>query len=233
MTLANVLIGLGIGFPMMIALGPISVLLLDQGLERGMRAAAPAAFGVASADLTLSVVSAAAGSAVVAVLAPWRSALTLVAVAVLVVLAVQLGRAALSELRQARRPASTVLELAGVGAGSGAGAPAGLPHESIEARGTTFASLGGGRLAAAFYGLTMVNPLTVVLFASVVIAGGPGVGTAGWALGMATASLLAHGGFVVLGGILGARLSPTASGALRLGAALFMGALAVHFALGA
>ena len=57
MSLANVLLGLTIGLPMMIAVGPISVLLLDQGLERGIRTAAPAAFGVAAADLTFSVVA--------------------------------------------------------------------------------------------------------------------------------------------------------------------------------
>ncbi len=71
-----------------------------------------------------------------------------------------------------------------------------------------------------------------MLFASVVVAGGDGIGTLGWALGMALASLLAHGSFMVAGGVLGSRLSPTANGALRLVAAVFMAALAIHFAAG-
>ena len=78
----------------------------------------------------------------------------------------------------------------------------------------------------------MVNPLTLVLFASVVVAGGTGIGTAGWAAGMALASLLAHGGFVVLGGAVRTTLGPGASARLRLGAAVFMGALALHFVVG-
>jgi hypothetical protein len=77
----------------------------------------------------------------------------------------------------------------------------------------------------------MVNPLTIVLFASIVIAGGPGVGTAGWAVGMALASLVAHAAFVVVGGVLGARLGASATARLRLGAAVLMGALAVHLGL--
>jgi hypothetical protein len=95
-----------------------------------------------------------------------------------------------------------------------------------------FGHLGGGGLAAAFYGITLVHPLALVLLVSLVVAGGPGVGTGGWAVGMALASLVAHGGFVVLGGVLGSRLSAAANARLRLGAAVFMAGLAVHFAVG-
>ena len=228
MSLANVLLGLTIGLPMMIAVGPISVLLLDQGLERGIRTAAPAAFGVAAADLTFSVVAAAAGATVTAVLAPITGWLTLGAVALLVWLAVDLARSATDELRSLR-PAAAGLVPAGVGGG----APGPEPSDDAIDAGASFGHLGGVRLAGAFYGLTMVNPLTIVLFASVVIAGGAGVGTAGWAVGMALASLLAHGSFVVLGGVLGTTLSPVATARLRLGAAAFLGALALHFALAA
>src|SRR5690606_34072564 len=104
-------------------------------------------------------------------------------------------------------------------------------HVEVEGA-AAFSRLTGARLAAAFYGFTLVNPLTLVLFGSVVVAGGAGVGSAGWALGMSLASLIAHGGFVVAGGLLRSRLSPVASGRLRLGAAVFMAGLAVHFALG-
>jgi threonine/homoserine/homoserine lactone efflux protein len=222
MTLANVLLGLTIGLPIMIAVGPISVLLLDQGLERGVLVAAPAAVGVAAADLTFAVGAAVAGASITALLAPVTGWLTVGAVALLAWLAVDLARSAVAELRSSR----AVLEPVGVVIGAPAAAvdpvsPSPLGH------------LRGTRLAGAFYGLTMVNPLTIVLFASVVIAGGPGVGSAGWALGMALASLAAHGAFVLAGGVLGTTLGPAATARLRIGAAVLMAALAVHFALAA
>ncbi|MFN7150965.1 MAG: LysE family transporter, partial [Microthrixaceae bacterium] len=102
MTFSNLFLGLIIGLPMMIAVGPISVLLFDQGLERGIRVAAPAAFGVAAADLTLATVAGVAGGSVTAVLAPVTTWLTLGAVAVLSWLAFDLSRSALAELRVAR-----------------------------------------------------------------------------------------------------------------------------------
>ena len=232
MALSNVLLGLTIGLPMMIAVGPISVLLLDQGLERGLRVAAPAALGVAAADLTFSTAAAAGGATLSAVLAPVEGWLTPGAVAVLAWLAFGMGRSALGDLRPATSPRAVALDdgardLALVGAMA---APSGTGTATVEAPASiAFAHLRGVRLAAAFFGLTLVNPLTIVLFASVVIAGGAGVGTPGWAIGMALASLIAHGSFVVLGGALGTTLGPLATARLRIGAAVFMGALALHF----
>jgi threonine/homoserine/homoserine lactone efflux protein len=211
MTLTNVLLGLAIGLPVMIAVGPISLLLLDQGLERGPLVAAPAALGVAAADLTFATGAALAGASVTALLAPMTGWLTVAALALLAWLAVNLARSAVADLRGPSRVAASV--------GTAAASPSPLGQ------------LRGPRLAGAFYGLTMVNPLTIVLFASIVIAGGPGVGTAGWAVGMALASLVAHAAFVVVGGVLGARLGPSATARLRLGAAVLMGALAVHLGL--
>jgi len=238
MTLANVLLGMAIGFPMMIAVGPISVLLLDQGLERGIRAAAPAVVGVAAADLSLSSMAAFTGAAVAAALAPVTGWLTVIAVGVLVWLAAGLGRSAAAELRAVRRRSDHPVARPGVRVAAGSVAVLSRsiepeperPAESLVG-GVPFAHQHGLRLAGVFYGLTLVNPLTLVLFASVVVAGGTGVGTAGWAVGMAVASLIAHGSFVVAGGLLGSALGPVASARLRLAAAVFMAALALHFAL--
>lgn len=255
MTLANVVLGLVIGLPMMIAFGPISVLLFDQGLERGVRPAAPAALGVACADLTFSVVASLAGASISVLLAPVERWLALAAVGILVAIALKLGRSSLDELRVrngARSAAASVQERELTSAG---GAGSGLSDDPVQSaldrsapghsqpvrtlnraggsdvHDAPFMRLSGNRLAATFYGLTMVNPVTIVLFASVVVAGTPGVGTAGWAVGMFLASLLAHGGFVVLGGVLGTALSPIATARLRLGSALFMACLALHFLL--
>ena len=75
----------------MIAVGPISVLLLDQGLERGVRAPHRRCWGSLSADLSFSVVAVVTGASVAALLTPVAGWLTMVAVAVLVWLAVDLG----------------------------------------------------------------------------------------------------------------------------------------------
>ena len=227
MTLANLLLGFVIGFPMMSAAGPTSLLLLAQGRQRGGRAAAPAALGVAAADLTLSFVAVVGGARLSELLAPISPVLTVLAVGTLALLALGLARAALVELRDSRASAPA---LAVVGAG-GAG-PVDTAGEVDEPSVRGFAHLDGGGLAAAFYGITLIHPLALVLLVSLVVAGGPGVGTGGWAFGMALASLVAHGGFVVLGGLLGSRLSPVANARLRLGAAVFMAGLAVHFAMG-
>jgi arginine exporter protein ArgO len=232
MTLGNLLLGFVIGFPMMIAVGPISVLLLDQGLQRGVRRAAPAAFGVATADLTLSSVAVIGGARLSSVLAPVAPLLTVLAVGTLVVLAVGLARAAMTELREVRRSRVDAPVMSTVGAPLDRCDVAPEPETTaVDEAARGFAHLGGGGLAAAFYGITLVHPLALVLLVSLVVAGGPGVGTAGWAIGMALASLVAHGGFVVLGGLLGTRLSPVANARLRLGAAAFMAGLAVHFAM--
>lgn len=223
MTFTNVLIGFGIGFPVMVALGPISVLLLDQGLDRGTRAAAPAALGVAGADLSLSLLAATAGATAAAALAPATPWLTVAAVAVLLWLAVGLARAGMADLRTVRLATTlaTSSERGAVALDLGGPPP----------RTPTLHSFDGSRLAAAFYGLTIINPLTLVLFVSLVVAGGPAVGTIGWALGMALASLVAHGGFVVLGGALGQRLPARGAAYLRVSAGVFMAALAIYFAV--
>lgn len=236
-TLADLFVGFVIGFPMMIAVGPISVLLFDQGLERGIRTAAPAALGVAGADLTLASIASFGGVGAAHLLGPVAPVLTAAAVVVLLVLTVQLARAARADLRRARSAAAT-RHLAPAGGGADAHVLDEVEVDEVDGSpversvGTAFGSLTGLRLGSAFFGLTLVNPLTVVLFASVVVAGGRGIGTVGWAVGMALASLVAHGGFMVAGGLLRTQLGPVASGRLRLAAAVFMGALAVHFALG-
>jgi threonine/homoserine/homoserine lactone efflux protein len=252
MTLENVLIGLAIGMPIMIAAGPISILLLDQGLERGVRRSAPAVLGVASADLTFAILAALGGASVTRLLEPWQGWLAAGAAGVLGWLAVDLGRSAARELRTV--PAAGPVRLAMVGPGPGGTGPtatpthcgegpAGGPAGGLTAGGehgprsdadalSPFARVHGTRLAAAFYGLTMVNPLTIVLFSSVVVAGGAGIGTAGWAAGMALASFVAHGAYAVVGAVLGARLGPRSTALLRGLAAAFMAALALHLLVG-
>ena len=62
----GVLAGFGIAIPV----GPIAVMLIDTGLRRGFSTGAPAALGVASADLVYAILAALAGLAVADVLEP-------------------------------------------------------------------------------------------------------------------------------------------------------------------
>jgi len=245
MFVSQVFSGLVVGLPLMLAVGPIAILLLDQGLERGTRAAMPAALGVASADLSFSALAAVAGASVAAHLRPVTGWLSLAAVALLIVLAVRLFRTSFAELRAQRAVPAASAPLAGLYAvasvdAAGASAPTSTLVTSVEELAApaapmsevTFGSLHGLRLASAFYGLTLVNPLTVVLFAAVVVAGGAGAGTPGWVVGMALASLVVHGGWVLVGAALGTTIGPLATARLRLAAAVLMAALALHLALG-
>jgi threonine/homoserine/homoserine lactone efflux protein len=81
--LSGLLAGWGVALP----LGAIGVLIVDIGMRGGIRPAAAAAAGVATADFLYAAVAAAAGAAVAGVLEPHAHALRLGAAAVLAVVA--------------------------------------------------------------------------------------------------------------------------------------------------
>jgi hypothetical protein len=70
------------------------------------------------------------------------------------------------------------------------------------------------------------------VFTSIVVGGAQGVGSAGWVLGMTTASLMVNFGFLAVGHALGAVLTDTAAARLRMGGALLVVALAAYLTLG-
>jgi threonine/homoserine/homoserine lactone efflux protein len=208
MAATNVITGFLTGLPALLAVGPIALLLIEQGLDRGLRTGFPAALGVAAGDTAFAVLAAVAGTALSAVLSAYAPWLRAIAVAVLVIVAVRL-------LVEARRPRQAVgPEAAGPAPAAG-----------------TLATVRGHRLAGGFLGLTVVNPLTIVVYAGIVMSGGSGVGTMGWVLGMGLASLAVHSGFVGLGHVLGATLSDRAVVGVRYGAVGLLAVLAVHLLL--
>jgi threonine/homoserine/homoserine lactone efflux protein len=221
MQLSNVLTGFLTGLPALIAVGPIALLLIELGLERGVRGGYPAALGVAAGDTAFAVVAAVAGTALSALLSPVETWLRGVAGLVLVGVAVHLALTG-------RRHATPGDGAAGQGP-TGPTGPTGATAvvEAPAARGVARTRLAGG-----FLGLTIVNPLTIVVYAGIVVSGGAGVGTLGWVLGMALASLAVHGGFVGLGHVLGATVPGGAVAGLRLAGAAFLVLLAVHLVLG-
>ena len=98
--LEAVVAGLFAGWGVAIPLGAIGVMVVDLGMRGGLRPAAAAAAGVATADFLYAGVAAAAGAAVAGALAPHAHALRLLSAAVLAGVAV-LGLRALR-----RRPAA-------------------------------------------------------------------------------------------------------------------------------
>jgi threonine/homoserine/homoserine lactone efflux protein len=93
---AGLLAGWGVAIP----LGAIGVMVVDAGMRGGLRPAAAAAAGVATADLLYAALAASAGAAVAGALEPHEHELRLGAAAVLAIVAV-LGLRALR-----RRPAA-------------------------------------------------------------------------------------------------------------------------------
>ena len=218
MAATNVITGFLTGLPALMAVGPIALLLIEQGLDRGMRTGYPAAVGVAAGDTFFAVLAALAGTAVSAVLVAYSSWLRLTAVAVLAAVAVRL----LLEARRAHRGV--------VGSGDGS-VPAGEGTPADVGPSGSLATVRGPRLAGGFLGLTVVNPLTIVVYAGIVVSGGAGVGTVGWVLGMGLASLAVHSGFVGLGHVMGSALSDRAVVGVRYLAVGLLAALAVHLLL--
>lgn len=209
--LSQVLNGLIIGLPLMLTLGPISILLINQGMNSGSRSGLPAALGVASADLTYSTLAAVAGSVLVAALGPLSGVLQVLGAAVVAGLAVKIGIGAWQQMRAAR-------------AGR-------VDGEMFRSR-RSFSDLRGPKLAGTYYGLTIINPMTIILLSAVVVAGGRGFGTPGWVIGMTLASLLAHTGFVLFGSFLRRAFNPMGLARVGMFSAVLMVATALHLLVG-
>jgi threonine/homoserine/homoserine lactone efflux protein len=152
--LAGVIAGYGIAIPV----GAIAVLIIETGIRRGFRRAALAGAGAATADGVYAVVAAGFGLALAGLIEPLATPLRLVSVVVLLVIAARSLRLALAERTVRRAPgAAEVAEAAGEGDASGD------------------VSGSGARTFLSFLGLTLLNPMTVVYFAALIL-GLPSIG---------------------------------------------------------
>ena len=194
-------VGVAMGIPMLVVVGPIALLLVDLGSQRGVRAGSPAALGVALGDLLLAVVVAVGGSALAALIAPIASGFRIVAAAMVAGMALHVVHAV-------RR--SSVEPVVAPPADD-----AGL-------------AMGSGRLLGGFTALTVATPLTLLVYVGLVLGGGTGVGTAGWVLGMGVASLAVHGGWVGVGHLMGSAVPAAALRVMRYVAAGLLLGLSVH-----
>ncbi|MEW2140394.1 LysE family transporter [Streptomyces sp. NPDC005409] len=200
--LAGAVAGLGVAMPM----GAMSVLLLQEAM-RDRRAAVAAAAGIATVDLGYASLATALGPWVASHVSPVEAWVRMASAAILLTIAAH-------GLTGARRPTPPPGH-----AVSGAREPAARPA-------TTFAR---------YVGLTAVNPTTALYFAALTTAQGAGLTTGGagaaFLLGVGGASLLWQEALVVLGVLVGARISDTARvWTFRLGYGL-VAAYAVTIAL--
>jgi threonine/homoserine/homoserine lactone efflux protein len=83
------LLGVAAAYAIAIPVGPIAVLILRTGVRRGLRAAAAAGAGAATADLVFATIAMLFGAAAAGFLAPILPAARIVAAVVLAVIAVR------------------------------------------------------------------------------------------------------------------------------------------------
>lgn len=171
------------GFGIAIPVGAIAVLIIATAASRGLAAGLAAGAGAATADGVYATLAALFGAALSGVIAPWLVDLRVAAVVVLA--AIGLGG-----LWRLRRQAALRADVA---------APNG---QRAGARGTY----------ARFLGLTLLNPVTVIYFAALMVAL-PAIGAApaerlAFAAGAFLASLSWQSLLAVGGAVLHRRISP-------------------------
>jgi threonine/homoserine/homoserine lactone efflux protein len=140
MTLDIFLQGLIAGYGIAIPVGPIGILIIELGIRRGFSVAFCAGLGAASADLVYATVAGVAGSFLVRILMPISSIIHYVSAAVLIAIGVWM-------LLQGRR--------------------SGRSKGTEQA--TNYASASCLSTYVMFFGLTLLNPLTVTYFTSLIL----------------------------------------------------------------
>lgn|GEM_PF-157338 len=149
---AGLLAGYGIAVPV----GAIGTYLVALSARTSLRIGACAALGVATADGVYALVAVTGGSALTAALRPVLLPLRWASVAVLIALAVRGAVVAVRGHRERRAAAPSA---------PGADADADAPDANAPPPSAVRAYLG-------LWGVTLLNPLTVIYFAALVVGGG-------------------------------------------------------------
>lgn len=100
-------LGVAAAYAIAIPVGPIAVLILRTGVRRGLRAAAAAGAGAATADLVFATIAMLFGAAASALLAPILPVARLIAAGVLAAIAVRGLLASVEPLQRETGPART------------------------------------------------------------------------------------------------------------------------------
>jgi threonine/homoserine/homoserine lactone efflux protein len=195
------LLGVAAGYAIAIPFGPIAVLIVRTGVRQGLRAAAAAGAGTATADLVFATIAMLFGAAASALLAPILPAARLVAGAALAVIAV---RGLLSAPQTMDRDTGKVVS--------------------------------AGNTYLMFLGLTMLNPPTVIYFASLAIAlpevSADLASRAAFVAGAFLSSLSWQEFLALVGSMLHGRLTPRLQRITAVVSSLIILALAARVAFG-
>jgi threonine/homoserine/homoserine lactone efflux protein len=195
------LLGVAAGYAIAIPFGPIAVLIVRTGVRQGLRAAAAAGAGTATADLVFATIAMLFGAAVSALLAPILPAARLVAGAALAVIAIRGLRS--------------------------------MPQETDRDTGK---AVSVGNTYLMFLGLTMLNPPTVIYFASLAIAlpevSADFADRGAFVAGAFLSSLSWQEFLALLGSILHGRLTPRLQRITAVVSSLIILALAARVAFG-
>jgi arginine exporter protein ArgO len=203
---AGLAAGLGIALP----LGAIGVLILREGVERGIRAAGVAALAVATVDFAYALVAVVVGERIADALAGVERLVQVVGALALTVVVV-LGT---SDLVRSVRAAP--------------GDPGTSPQPELP--------VGYGRTFLRFVGLTAINPMTAVYFVALTAGlsqrlSGPGAGAA-FALGVLLGSLSWQMVLAIGGATAGSRMSQRVRIGVSLAGYAIVAGYAVKLALG-
>jgi len=194
------LLGIAAGYAIAIPFGPIAILIVRTGVRRGLRAAAAAGAGTATADLIFATIAMLFGAAASALLAPILPAARIVAGVALAVIALR-GLLA---------------------------APRAMEREPGTAR--------AGNTYLLFLGLTMLNPPTVIYFASLAIAlpevSADFASRAAFVVGAFVSSLSWQEFLALVGAMLHGRLTPRLQRITAVVSSLIILALAARVAFG-
>jgi threonine/homoserine/homoserine lactone efflux protein len=203
-----VLAGLTVGLAIAMQVGPVSLLVVEASVVRGLRAAAAAGLGVATADLAFATVAAATGGAAGAALAGHEGQIRIGAALALAAIAVS----GLIGVLRSGAPDAEEAESPGVAGGGSARAHYARFLAITIANPLTIASF-----AAAATALSVDSPVSATAFAA-----GVGVASAAWHLALSGAA-----------GFAGRWVTCRVRRALAIGGRLGVLALAAHLALAA
>jgi arginine exporter protein ArgO len=202
---AGLAAGLGIALP----LGAIGVLILREGVERGIRAAGVAALAVATVDFAYALVAVVVGERIADALAGVERLVQVVGALALTVVVVLGTRDLVRSVRAAGDPGTS-------------------PQPELP--------VGYGRTFLRFVGLTAINPMTAVYFVALTAGlsqrlSGPGAGSA-FALGVLLGSLSWQMVLAIGGATAGSRMSQRVRIGVSLAGYAIVAGYAVKLALG-
>lgn len=207
----------------MMILGPIAIMLIETSMARGLRVGVYSAAGVALADTTFALTAYLGGSALVAVLEPVIGIAHVLAVAVLCWLGLRLvrgGWATVAHRYETDGPCCPAVPSAPCIVDDVATT---MPNPGVAARKSVAlldmpAAPTKDRFATtrAFYGLTMVNPMTILAFMSLLVASGPTAAHLGWPIGVSLASVVVHSLMALLGASVGTVVSERVRGVVTI-----------------